>query len=134
MKDDNKLKLQKQNEMMPYSDFEVYLQELGLLYEGIIAPESERTTMSTILPQTIQQLSPQTKQNAVYLSKFVASSAIGLHDAALNYLWNQVIVSLREKVELYGMDLFYDAAVGGELRETYSSFEHLSSIKVSRAI
>lgn len=64
--------------------------------------------MIRILPQTIQELSPQTKRDAIYLSKFVASSAIGLYDSALNYLWNEVVVSLRE---------------------TYSTFEDLSSIK-----
>lgn len=128
---ENKSELQvlKSYEVIPFTNFELYLQELGLPHEGIIAPDSERKTMSMILPQTIQQLSPQTKREAVYLSKFVASSAIGLYDAALNYLWNEVVVSLRQKVNIYGLDLFYDAAVGGELRETYNTFEDLSSIK-----
>lgn len=85
--------------------------------------------MSEILPQTIQNLSPETKRDATYLSKFVASSAIGLYDVALNYLWNEVIVSLRSKVNIYGLDLFFDAAVGSELRESYDDFEDLSSIK-----
>lgn len=125
----NEIQSIKPGEIVPYNNFEIYLKELGLPNEGIIAPESERRTMAMILPQTIQQLSPQSKRNAVYLSKFVASSAIGLHDAALNYLWNEVVVSLREKVNVYGLDLFYDAAVGGELRETYSSVEDLASIK-----
>ncbi|WP_277585688.1 hypothetical protein [Psychrobacillus antarcticus] len=65
--------------------------------------------MSMILPQTIQDLSLQTKRDAVYLSKFVASPAIGLYDAGLNYIWNEVVVSLRAKVNIYGLDLFYDA-------------------------
>ncbi|MGX4670573.1 hypothetical protein JNUCC74_15525 [Cerasibacillus sp. JNUCC 74] len=117
------------NEIAPFNNFEFYLQDLGLPYEGIIASERERTTMRMILPQTIQELSPQTKRDAVYLSKFVASSAIGLYDAALNYLWNEVVVSLRTKVNVYGLDLFFDAAVGGELREAYDTFEDLSSIK-----
>lgn len=129
MKEQDEIQLIKQNDLLPYTNFEVYLQALGLPHEGIIAPDNERKTMAMILPQTIQQLSPQSKQNAVYLSKFVASSAIGLHDAALNYLWNEVVVSLREKVNIYGLDLFYDAAVGGELRETYSEYEDLASIK-----
>lgn len=129
MKKQDEIQVITQQEVVPYSNFEGYLKELGLPYEGIIAPDSERKTMAMILPQTIHQLSPQSKRNAVYLSKFVASSAIGLHDAALNYLWNEVVVSLREKVNIYGLDLFYDAAVGGDLRETYSTPEHLASIK-----
>lgn len=119
----------KGNEIIPFTNFELYLQDLGLPYEGIIASDKERATMNMVLPQTIQDLSVQTKRDAVYLSKFVASSAIGLYDAGLNYIWNEVVVSLREKVNVYGLDLFFDAAVGGELRETYSTFEDLSSIK-----
>lgn len=117
------------NNVAPFSNFELYLQDLGLPSEGIIASTKERDMMRMILPQTIQELSPQTKRDAVYLSKFVASSAIGLYDAALNYLWNEVIISLRTRVNIYGLDLFFDAAVGGELRETYHTFEDLSSIK-----
>ncbi|WP_107951336.1 hypothetical protein [Lysinibacillus parviboronicapiens] len=115
--------------LVPFKNFESYLQELGLPHEGIIASDRERNLMSINLPQTIQDLSQQTKRDAVYLSKFVASSAIGLYDAALNYLWNEVVVSLRTKVNVYGLDLFFDAAVGGDLRETYSTFDDLSSIK-----
>ena len=36
---------------------------------------------------------------------------------------------LREKVNLYGLDLFFDAAVGGDIRDTFSNYEDLSSIK-----
>jgi len=130
---ENKRELQVINsrdyEIVPFTNFELYLQELGLPYQGIIASDKERRMMSKVLPETIQDLSSQSKRDAVYLSKFVASSAIGLYDAALNYLWNEVVVSLRAKVNIYGLDLFFDAAVGGELRETYSTFEDLSSIK-----
>lgn len=130
---DNKSELQimnsKDHEVVPFTNFELYLQELGLPHKGIIASDKERKMMSKVLLETIQDLSPQTKRDAVYLSKFVASSAIGLYDAALNYLWNEVVVSLRAKVNIYGLDSFFDAAVGGELRETYSAVEDLSLIK-----
>lgn len=115
--------------LVPFSNFELYLSKLGLPHEGIIASERERNLMRKILPETIQDLSAETKRDAIYLSKFVASSAIGLYDAALNYLWNEVVVSLRSKVNVYGLDLFFDAAVGGELRETYNTIEDLTSIK-----
>src|SRR5690554_6977774 len=100
--------------LVPFSNFELYLSKLGLPHEGIIATEREQNLMRKILPETIQDLSAETKRDAIYLSKFVASSAIGLYDAALNYLWNEVVVSLRSKVNVYGLDLFFDAAVGGE--------------------
>ncbi|WP_025677708.1 hypothetical protein [Paenibacillus massiliensis] len=111
------------------SGFQSYLKNLGLPIDGILASDHEREVMAINLPMTISRISPELKKDARYLSKFVASSAIGLYDAALNYLWNEVILSLREKVNLYGLDLFYDAAVGGELRETFSTYEDLGSIK-----
>lgn len=80
--------LQEQN-LIPFSQFEKYLQSLGLPFEGIIASEKERNTMASILPQTFEALTPEVKKEAVYLSKFVASSAIGLYDAGLNYIWSQ---------------------------------------------
>lgn len=123
------VKVSESSELIPFSNFELYLNELGLPHEGVIASESERNMMGMVLPRTIKGLSSETKRDAIYLSKFVASTAIGLYDAALNYLWNEVVVSLRAKVNIYGLDLFFDAAIGGELRETYSTFEDLSSIK-----
>ncbi|MCW6084246.1 hypothetical protein AAGC94_04540 [Clostridium sporogenes] len=117
------------HEVAPFTNFELYLQDLGLPHQEIIASDKERNMMRKLLPEIIQDLSPQNKRDAVYLSKFVASSAIGLYDAALNYLWNEVVVSLRVKVNVYGLDLFFDAAIGGELRETYSTFEDLSLVK-----
>ncbi|WP_454862277.1 hypothetical protein [Peribacillus frigoritolerans] len=120
---------QSSNSLITTSGFEGYLSELGLPCEGILATDHEREVMSLNLPFTISKIPQDLKKDARYLSKFVASSAIGLYDAALNYLWNEVIVSLREKVNLYGLDLFFDAAVGGEVRETYLTYEDLSSIK-----
>jgi hypothetical protein len=52
--------------------------------------------MSINLPLTMGRISSEIKKDANYLSKFVASSGIGLFDAALNYLWNEVVLSLRE--------------------------------------
>jgi hypothetical protein len=38
------------------------------------------------------------KKDARYLSKFIAGSAVGLFDASLNFVWNEVVLSLRKKV------------------------------------
>jgi len=59
----------------------------------------------------------------------VAGAAIGLFDASLNYVWNEVVLNLREKVIVYGLDMFFDAAVGGGRRELYSTEEDLSGLK-----
>lgn len=109
--------------------FEAYLAHLGLPTENIIAPLSERQNIEKNLPTFIESLPDEIKRDARYLSKFVAGAAIGLFDASLNYVWNEVVLNLREKVVVYGLDMFFDAAVGGGRRELYSTEEDLSGIK-----
>jgi len=118
-----------QNVPANFEKFERYLQDLGLPIEGVLANVSEREIMGNNLPQFILSLSPEVRKNATYLSKFVAGTAIGLYDASLNYIWNEVVVNLRRKIIIYGLDIFYDSAVGGKLREFYSKEEDLSGIK-----
>ncbi|MCU5774385.1 hypothetical protein N5923_15680 [Erwiniaceae bacterium BAC15a-03b] len=109
--------------------FEVYLAYLGLPTENIIAPLPERQIIENNLPAFIESLPAEVKRDARYLSKFVAGAAIGLFDASLNYVWNEVVLNLREKVVVYGLDMFFDAAVGGGRRELYSTEEDLSGLK-----
>ena len=111
------------------TNFEIYLDELGLPSENIIAPIDERKTIENNLPSYINSLSPEIKKDARYLSKFVAGAAIGLFDASLNYIWNEVVINLRNKVIIYGIDMFFDAAVGGAKRALYTSEEDLPGIK-----
>ncbi|WP_341304275.1 hypothetical protein [Pseudomonas sp. TMP25] len=109
--------------------FEEYLAYLGLPTENIIAALPERQIIENNLPAFIESLPAEVKRDARYLSKFVAGAAIGLFDASLNYVWNEVVLNLREKVVLYGLDMFFDAAVGGGRRELYSTEEDLSGLK-----
>jgi hypothetical protein len=109
--------------------FEGYLAHLGLPTENIIAALPERKIIETNLPAFIESLPSEVKRDARYLSKFVAGAAIGLFDASLNYVWNEVVLNLREKVVVYGLDMFFDAAVGGSKREFYTSEEDLSGLK-----
>ncbi|MFQ1844776.1 hypothetical protein ACK36I_02260 [Aeromonas veronii] len=109
--------------------FEAYLAYLGLPTENIIAALPERKIIENNLPAFIESLPTEVKRDARYLSKFVAGAAIGLFDASLNYVWNEVVLNLREKVVLYGLDMFFDAAVGGGRRELYSTEEDLSGLK-----
>ena len=102
---------------------------MGLPSENIIASIDERENIMTMLPTLIQKLPPEQKRNATYLSRFVAGSAIGLFDAALNYVWDEVVVKLREKIVYYGIDIFFDNAVSIKIRDQYKSEEDLVGIK-----
>lgn len=112
-----------------FSQFEAYLGSLGLPQDNILADSSQRRIVEDNFPRFILSLSDDIRRDSRYLSKFAAASAIGLFDAALNYIWNEVVVNLRQKSVVYGLDLFYDTAVGGERRDLYEAEEDLSGIK-----
>ena len=109
--------------------FEEYLNHLGLPTDNIIAELSERKVIEQNLPTFIQSLPEDVRREARYLSKFVAGAAIGLFDASLNYVWNEVVLNLRRKAVIYGLDMFFDAAVGGAKRQDYSTEEDLAGLK-----
>lgn len=114
--------------------FEEYLDYLGLPTANIIAEINERKVIEQNLPAFIESLPVETKRDARYLSKFVAGAAIGLFDASLNYVWNEVVINLRQKAVVYGLDMFFDAAVGGGRRELYSTEDDLTGIKDNNLI
>lgn len=113
------------------STFSTYLESLGLPTQNIIASSDQRRVVAQNLPSFIAALPPGERQNARYLSKFLGATAIGLFDAALNYIWNEVVLNLRKKAVVYGVDLFFDAAVGGKTREFYKTEDDLSGLKDS---
>jgi len=111
--------------------FQQYLAAYGLPVDNVIATTEQRAIVASNLPSFLDSLTPEERGNARYLSKFVGASAIGLFDAALNYIWNEVVLSLRQKTSVYGIELFYDAAVGGKNREFYKDEEDLDGLKDS---
>lgn len=114
-----------------FSGFNAFLVQHGLPTDNIIANEKERANIANNLPAFLDEIPGEIKKDARYLSKFVAGTAIGLFDAALNYVWNEVVLNLRKLASIYGVDLFYDAAVGGKLREFFKTEDDLAGIKDS---
>lgn len=106
-----------------------YLEQFDLPTDNIIANTEERSIVASNLPIFISTLSTDIKKDARYLSKFIGATAIGLFDAALNYVWNEVVLSLRKKASVYGVELFFDAAVGGKNREAYKDESDLEGLK-----
>lgn len=112
-----------------FSGFENYLEAFGLPLDNVIAPFEERQRIMQALPDFLNQLPPEIKSDARYLSKFIAGSAVGLFDASLNFVWNEVILNLRKKVVAYGLDYFYDSAIGETFREQYKDENDLPLVK-----
>lgn len=103
-----------------------FLRDVGLPHENIMADPSERAIIAGNLPSYLQSLPAEVKRDARYLSKFVIGAGSGLFDYALNAIWNEVVIDLQKKASLYGLDIFFDAAVGGsKTREFYKTEDDL---------
>ena len=106
-----------------------FLKQIGLPSENIIADQKERLIIGQNLPAYLNSIPADVKRDARYLSKFVVGAGIGLFDYSLNAIWNEVVLDLRKKAIAYGIDIFFDSAVGGKAREFYKTNEDLASLK-----
>lgn len=123
------IKSDKNLEVSPnYNQFQDYLKSNGLPYESIIVEDKDRDTVIFSMNNILDDIPNDKKLNAVYISRFVAASSIGLFDAALNYVWNEVVINLRKKVINYGLGRFYDNALGGNKRDMYKNENDLIGI------
>lgn len=108
-----------------------FLKQYGLPSDNIIAEQSERSIIGQNLPDYIASLPAEVKRDARYLSKFVVGAGFGLFDYSLNAIWNEVVLDLRKKSISYGLDIFFDSAIGGKAREFYNTEDDLASLKDS---
>jgi hypothetical protein len=83
----------------------------GLPTGSVLVPVSERLKVFANVESILDKLTPEQKATSVYVSKFIAASAAGLFDAALNYLWDETIQELRKRVAQYDLSYFFDIAV-----------------------
>lgn len=95
-----------------------YLQNLGLPHQGILVDPGERKKVIKNLPDALDTIPLHLKNNSIYISKFVAASAAGLFDAALNFLWDETIVCLRDKVIRFDLSYFLDSTITDEKRRS----------------
>jgi hypothetical protein len=107
----------------------MFLDSVGLPSEGIIAPLDQREIMGKNLPSLLESLPDEVKKDARYLSKFVVGAGFGLFDYSLNSIWNEVVLALHKIVIAYGLDIFFDKAVGAPIRGQYKDEEDLAMIK-----
>jgi hypothetical protein len=93
-----------------------YLGELGLPTEQVLVSVDERSRVINNLPEVITLVDPQQRTTSIYLSKFIAACGAGLFDAALNFIWDETVLNLRQKVVRFDIDYFYDSVVTDESR------------------
>lgn len=126
---DNKIVESSGNLVEQVTKFELMLYNLGLPSENVIASVDERENIMEMMPQLMNSIPENQKRDAIYLSRFVAGAAIGLFDASLNYIWNEVVISLRQKIIYFGIDTFFDNAVADKFRDQYKNEDDLPGIK-----
>jgi hypothetical protein len=107
----------------------------GLPTQGVLVQISERATVFKNIDSVVDKIDENQKQRSVYISKFLAATASGLFDAALNYLWDQTIHELRRRVAQYDLSYFYDVAVSNpDKRKKLNTPEDLVKLDDSELI
>ena len=104
---------------------QTYLTALGLPCENVLVEINERKIVIANMPFIVESLRGDKLDEAYYISKFIASCGAGLFDAALNYLWNETIVNLRQKVIYFDLTYFFNL-LG---RDEYYTEEDLKKIE-----
>ncbi len=90
------------------------MKSYGLPVENVLVPVNERVVVFRNVGSVLRKIEDDQKVNSVYFSKFLAAAAVGLFDAALNYLWDETIAEIRKRVIQYDVRYFYDNATSSE--------------------
>jgi hypothetical protein len=95
--------------------FELLIREelasVGLPAEDVFVAVRERSSMLLNMPTLLGTLEPEVLARSFYISKMIAACSVGLFDAALNYLWDELVNELRRRVAGFDLKYFYDIAV-----------------------
>nr|WP_293103635.1 hypothetical protein [Okeania sp. SIO2F4] len=113
-----------------------FMNQYGLPTDSVLVTVSERLKVFKNIEDVVEKIEDNKKERSFYISKFIAASAAGLFDAALNYLWDETISELRIRVEKYDLDYFFDTAVGAssERRKKLKDKDDLVNISDSELI
>lgn len=111
-----------------------FINELGLPTQNILVAVDERKKVVKNIDGVVSLLEAEKRGEAKYISKFIAASAAGLFDAALNYLWDETVFQLRRRIANYDVEYFYDVAVKSEKRKKLSGEEDLDKVDDSELI
>jgi hypothetical protein len=127
------------DQIVPIREFESgilkFLGDYGLPTEKIFVNVPERVRVFENLDSVISKIDDLAIiKDSYYLSKYLAATASGLFDAALNYLWDETILQIRRRVSMYDLEFFYDNTVGGEKRTRFTDEKDLVNLQDSELI
>lgn len=88
------------------------------------------------MPAVVAKLPAEVRNRSRYISKMVAASSVGLFDAALNYLWDELVSELRTRVKGFELSYFFDIVAGGntDMRKGLKDESDLPSINDDRLL
>lgn len=112
------------------------LEQFGLPTEKLFVPVGERASMVGNVGNVLAELDPEIRAESHYVSKMVAAATVGLFDAALNYLWDELVSALRARVAGFDLAYFFDIAAGNnsDLRKSLKTEGDLPSIDDARLL
>src|ERR1700710_295417 len=99
------------------------------LPSDVLADVAQRGLLLASVPGAVAELDEAALARGAYVSKLIAAAAVGLFDAALNYLWDATVGELRRRVAAYDLAYFFEVAVSSpERRKHLSGPEDLTRI------
>jgi len=116
------------------ANFLKVVKDCGLPTENIFVEVPERSKVFLNIEGVLEQVPRDQRNNSIYLSKFLAATASGLFDAALNYLWDETIQEIRKRVIQYDVSYFYDNATHEEKRKRLKGPEDIVKLDDSELI
>lgn len=73
------------------------------LPRSILASDDEISYAWEELPREIKRIPPELRNEMIV--RMCVATSVGLFDGAINYIWNAVIITLRQKVRNFGLAL-----------------------------
>ncbi len=130
------MKKEPHNELVSYDkqmtqhqeQFLLLLGSKGLPVENIFVSIKERSTVFSNANSLLDNIDGERRMDAIYVSKFFAAVAVGLFDAALNYIWDETVLHLRKRVETYDLEYFYDIATSADKRKDLKNIDDISKL------
>jgi len=106
-----------------------YLDVLGLPAERVLVPVRERGVVLQNLPSVLDNIPTGLRKDSLYISKFVAACGAGLFDAALNFVWDETVLSLRLKVVQFDLEYFFNSVVTDpDRRKSFNAEKDLENL------
>ena len=105
------------------------LASVGLPDADVFVDVRERRAMLINVPGVLEHLEEEVLRRSYYISKMIAACSVGLFDAALNYLWDELVNELRRRVAGFDLRYFFDIAVTNtDLRKHFKDESDLFKI------